>query len=132
MLDGTQILVAEDAALIGIDLADHFEAFGAQVIGPVATVSDAMRLIDGKALNAALLDFNLQDGNVTPLLKKLAARRVPTVIYSGQSLSADVRRDYPDVTVLQKPAPMHLIVAELADACRRTHPTPGPLAEVVG
>jgi DNA-binding response OmpR family regulator len=131
MLDGARILVAEDAALIGIDLADHFQAFGARVIGPVATVREAMNLIEGKSLNAALLDFNLEDGDVRPLLKELAARGVPTVIYSGQNLSAELRKDYPDIKVLQKPVPMHLLVVELADACRRADPTPEACARTL-
>lgn len=124
MLDGARILVAEDEALIGIDLADHLEGFGAQVVGPVATVSDAFRLIERQQLHAALVDFRLQDGDTTPLLKALAERKVPTVVYTGQRLSPDLKRDYPDLLVLRKPLPMHRLVAELADACRRMHVTP--------
>src|SRR5215210_6821105 len=99
MLDGARILVAENEALIGIDLADHLEAFGAQVIGPVATVSDALRLVERHHLSAALLDFHLEDGEITPLLTTLAVRRVPAVIYTGQSLSPDLMRAHPKVAV---------------------------------
>ena len=119
MLDGARILVAEDEALIGVDLADHFEAFGAQVIGPAATVSEALSLIAGKQVHTALLDFNLADGEATPLLNTLAARGVPTILYTGHRLAPELTRQHPNVTVLQKPLPMHLLVAELAAACRR-------------
>ena len=119
MLDGARILVAEDEALIGIESADHLEGFGAQVVGPVATVSDAIRLIERNHLDGALLDFQLDDGETTPLVTILAARRVPTVTYTGSRTIPDLSGTYPDVTVLRKPLPMHILVAELAEACSR-------------
>jgi DNA-binding response OmpR family regulator len=130
MLDGARILVAEDEALIGIDLADHLEGFGAQAVGPVASVSDAIPLIEQNQLDAALLDYNLEDGETTPLLKMLSARSVPTVIYTGMPEAADLLRSYPEVTVLQKPLPMHILVAELAAACRRaSKPSASPILQ---
>jgi CheY-like chemotaxis protein len=130
MLDGARILVAEDEALIGIDLADHLEGFGAKVIGPVASVSDAILLIERNGLHAALLDFQLNDGETTPLLTMLAARRVPTVVYTGRREIPDLSGTHPDVTVLQKPLPMHVLVAELFESCRgaQARPAPSPSA----
>jgi len=131
MLDGARILVAEDEALIGIDLADHLEGFGAQVVGPVATVSDAILLIERNQLHSALLDFHLDDGETTPLLTMLAARRVPTVVYTGRREIPDFSGSHPDVTVLQKPLPMHVLVAELAESCRRAEARPAPSPSVL-
>jgi DNA-binding response OmpR family regulator len=120
MLDGARILVAEDEALIAMDLADHFESFGAKVIGPAATLRDGLRLAADEKFDTALLDFNLSDGAVTPLLDLLEARRVATVVYTGRGVPAEVIRRYPRLTVVPKPAPMHQIVAELAAARERT------------
>jgi DNA-binding response OmpR family regulator len=127
MLDGARILVAEDEALIGIDLADHLEGFGAQVVGPVASLSDAIPLIEQNKLHAALLDYTLEDGETIPLINMLVPRGVATVIYTGRRPLPDLSQDYPDVTILEKPRPMHVLVAELADACRRAQAkTAGP------
>jgi len=45
MLFGACVLVAEDECIIALDLADTFESAGAAVIGPAATVREALRLV---------------------------------------------------------------------------------------
>jgi hypothetical protein len=48
------------------------------LIGPAASVSEVRQLIkEGVALDAALLDINLSDGPVTPVLEALSARGIP-------------------------------------------------------
>jgi len=46
-LKGVRILVVEDSWLLGINLKSLLRALGADVLGPVATTSDAERLISG-------------------------------------------------------------------------------------
>ncbi len=119
MLDGARVLIAEDELLVAADLADHLEGFGAKVVGPAETVLQAGHLAATERLDAALLDFNLLDGNIAPLLDVLAARRVPTVLYTGSRVPDELIGGHPLVTAIMKPAPMHRIVAEIADARER-------------
>src|SRR5688500_5892852 len=104
MLDGARVLIAEDELLVAADLADHLEGFGAKVVGPAETVLQAAHLAATERLDAALLDFNLLDGNIASLLDILAARRVPTVLYTGSSVPDELIGRRPLVTAIMKPA----------------------------
>jgi DNA-binding response OmpR family regulator len=116
MLDGARILVAEDETLIAMDIADHLESFGARVIGPASTLREGIRLASSEKFDAALLDFNLFDGEVTPLLDALARGGVAIVVYTGRGVPRDLMARHPRLTIVPKPAPMHRLIAELAAA----------------
>ena len=119
MLHGARILVAEDEPLIASDLADHLIGFGAKVIGPVATLSEGIRLASTERLDTALLDFNLFDGHVSPLLDILSSRGVAIVVYTGRGVSRELIARHPRLTVVPKPTAMHRIIAELTAARER-------------
>jgi hypothetical protein len=60
-----------------------------------------------------VLDVNVRDGAITPVLEALHARRIPTVIYTGGALPKYMRRRHPDLTVLSKPIRTARLIAEL-------------------
>jgi hypothetical protein len=53
------------------------------VIGPVATVQAALRLLEDELPSVALLDVNLGIELVTPVAEALKARNVPFAIASA-------------------------------------------------
>jgi DNA-binding NtrC family response regulator len=116
MLSGEHVLVAEDECVIAPDLTDMLESAGATVIGPAATVREALRLAMSEAVDRALLDFNLADGEVPPALELLAAKGVPMVIYTGRGLPPELASQHPDLTVLRKPVSHKHLIVELAAA----------------
>src|SRR4051794_17792037 len=116
MLSGERVLVAEDECLIAIDLADTFETAGANVIGPASTVKEALRLIRSQEVDRACLDFNLADGEVTPVLDLLASKGIPMVVYTGRGLPKELTAQHPSLNVLHKPLPAKRLVTELARA----------------
>jgi len=118
MLNGAKVLVVEDEAIIAMDLADTFESAGASVVGPAPSVREALRLISQEDVDSALLDFNVADGEVTPVLELLVSRGVPIIIYTGRGLPPELSWQHPNLTVLRKPAPPSRIVEELAAARR--------------
>ena len=67
MLDRRRILIAEDEAFIAFELATAVENAGGQVVGPVASVSEGLRLLDREDVDAAILDVRLIDRDVTPI-----------------------------------------------------------------
>lgn len=113
MLSGTRVLLVEDEAIIALDLADTFASAGADVVGPASSVREALRLLDGARVDTALLDFNVADGEVTPVLDLLVARGVPVVIYTGRGLPEDLCARHPNLSVLRKPLSTARIVEEL-------------------
>ncbi|MBV8684015.1 MAG: response regulator [Caulobacteraceae bacterium] len=82
--------MVEDEFLLADDLSHSLQEAGAIVLGPVRTVSDALRLIEtGARMDGALLDVNLGREKVFPVAEALEARNVPfcfTTGYESQSI----------------------------------------------
>ena len=114
MLNGRRVLIVEDDALVAESIRDLLlEAEGVPV-GPVSNLGEAKRLLkEGAPLDAALLDVNLSDGPVTPVLEALSARGIPSLIYTGGSVPDDVRQRHPDLVALSKPVPPARLIGEL-------------------
>jgi CheY-like chemotaxis protein len=82
--DGLLVLVVEDEFLIAWDLELLLERHGWRVLGPAASVAQALRLLDGGGTpDVALLDVNLGGELVTPVAEALRARGVPFVLASA-------------------------------------------------
>jgi hypothetical protein len=60
-----------------------------------------------------MLDVNLSDGAVTPVLEALHARGIPALVYTGASVSEGVRGRHPDLVSLTKPVHPARLIAEL-------------------
>lgn len=113
MLGCTRILVAEDNALIALDVADGIIAVGGDLLGPFASVAGALRALEGNSIDAAILDANLADRDVTPLAKALHARAVPFIVYTGSGLPEALRQCAPDIPVISKPASIDGLIDRL-------------------
>jgi len=76
---GRIVLVVEDEFFVADSLRLYLEQQGAVVVGPVATVDDALEVI-GRAerLDAGIVDVNLQGKRAFPVADALAARGVPS------------------------------------------------------
>jgi DNA-binding NtrC family response regulator len=104
MLSGLRVLIVEDEPVLSDDLSEIITAAEGVVVGPVATVKEARALIKcGVAFDVAILDVNLTDGVVTPVLEALHARGVPVLVYTGGMVPEDVRRRHPSLVSLAKP-----------------------------
>jgi DNA-binding NtrC family response regulator len=79
MLAGSRVLVVEDEALIAMSISAMLTEADGVPVGPASSVREARQLIrDVTVLDAAVLDVNLADGAVTPILEALSARGIPT------------------------------------------------------
>jgi CheY-like chemotaxis protein len=102
-IDGLKLLVVEDEYLLALYLADMLGDMGAEVLGPVACVADALELIEATPeIDAAILDVNLAGEAVFPVADRLNARRVPFAFASGYDPDLMPAR-FRDVGVCQKP-----------------------------
>lgn len=113
MLDGFNILIVEDEALVAWDLAWAVEARRGEVIGPVTTVASALSLVDQATIAGAILDANLADRDVTPLALKLIEMDVPFVVHTGTGLPEELAATCPDLPVLRKPTMSDNVLAKL-------------------
>jgi two-component SAPR family response regulator len=66
-----------------MDIVSALEHEGAKVSGPVATVSDALRLIEENELDGALVDANLRGRRVDDIAAALTRNNVPFVFVTG-------------------------------------------------
>ncbi|WP_207540990.1 response regulator [Sabulicella rubraurantiaca] len=89
MLMRRAILVVEDEYLIARDLAEELEHVGVKVLGPVATLSAALRLVARSGrIDAAVLDVKLGAESVYPVADALRRRGIPLVFCAGYNRGA--------------------------------------------
>jgi len=85
-LRGMRILLVEDSWQLGMALKNLLRSFEAEVDGPVATASDADRLISQHVPDAAVVDINLRHGERSyGLIDRLIDQGVPVIVTSGYS-----------------------------------------------
>ena len=83
-LAGIRILVVEDSWHIGTALRSLLRALEAEVLGPVATVAEAERLISEQMPDASIVDFNLRGGELANgLIDKLNELGIRVIVISG-------------------------------------------------
>jgi len=98
-----RVLLVEDEHIVAAALSRGLRVYGAEVIGPAATVSNALALIEATpVIDGALVDINLRGIQAYDVVDALLARRVPIVLTTGYETSVVPSR-YRDVPVLQKP-----------------------------
>ena len=90
-----RILIVEDEALIAMMLADSLEDGGHEVMGPAATMTEALALCEGTLPDLALLDINLRDGSSGVDVARALFERwgVLSIFASGQMMEARQARD---------------------------------------
>jgi len=119
VLLGRLVLVVEDDWFLADDLCQELKAEGAEVLGPVASVRAALRLLAGEGsgpahLDLALLDVDLGDETVFPVADALATRGVPFVFTTGR-LQQEMPSAYAHALHCGKPASLRAIVQALGD-----------------
>ncbi len=119
MLTDALVLVAEDEPFIALDLALAIEDAGGEVIGPAASVKEALALIDGRTVTAAILDVNLADQDISPVAEILLALGVPIILQTGIEAPPELLARFPDLVVHIKPCVTAKLVAELATLIAR-------------
>jgi DNA-binding response OmpR family regulator len=82
-----RILVVEDEPLLALDMAQTLEEAGYEVIGPAASVKEALSCIEQTECDAAVLDMNLRNETAEPIAHALIARSTPFISLSGYSAS---------------------------------------------
>ena len=114
MLGGRRVLVVEDEALIALELEDIITSHEGLTVGPVRTNREALALIATEAIDLAILDLNIADGEVTPTAEKLMERGIPILVCTGGILPRTLRLLCPDVPLHRKPMSPERLVRELA------------------
>jgi CheY-like chemotaxis protein len=102
-LRGRRVLVVEDEFLLAQDLLEELLDCDAEVMGPVASVAEALAILESSPPPyMAILDIKLSDGMVYPVADALRRLGVPFIFASGYDRSF-IPEAYANVTLAQKP-----------------------------
>jgi CheY-like chemotaxis protein len=82
-LIGQRILLAEDEALIALEMRHVLEDLGCDVVGPLASVDKILEEAHRGNLDGALLDINLRGRQIFEVLPKLQKLGLRLIITSG-------------------------------------------------
>ena len=113
-MQGRRILVVEDDYMIAEEIADVLSDAGADVLGPVPSVDDALRLIAAESrIDGALLDGNVRQEAIWPVVDVLLARGVPLVLAAGYGPGA-IPHAYAHLPCCEKPTSGRVLTRALA------------------
>jgi CheY-like chemotaxis protein len=116
-LTGRRILVVEDEALVAMLVEDALLDAGAIVLGPVATVAEALALLVQETPDVAVLDLNLAGETSTPVADRLVTMGVPFVVATGYGADG-LPPGHATVPVLAKPYDPDDLTTALGRLCR--------------
>lgn len=111
-----RVLVVEDEALVAMLVEDALADAGYGVIGPAATVKEALAILDRERPDAVVLDLNLAGESSTPVADRLARSGIPYVIATGYGASA-LPSGHEQAAVLAKPYDPSDLAAVLDKLC---------------
>ncbi|EHS54003.1 response regulator receiver protein [Rhizobium sp. PDO1-076] len=97
------ILIVEDDVFISMDAADAVARAGVNVI-TTESVSDALDILEHEHISGAILDFQVRDGAVTPLVQRLLRQGIPFRIVSGSAIREIEENGIPRSLCASKPA----------------------------
>ena len=117
-LAARSLLLAEDEALVSLDLAMALEDAGAAVV-PTYSLATTLEQARTGRFDAAVLDVNLAGAEVFPAATILADTGVPLVFHTGHERSETIAAVYPDAVTLSKPVATEQVVRGVLIAIRR-------------
>lgn len=102
-LDGLRLLLVEDEFVLALGITDVLVDAGADVLGPVGSVSDALSLVEQiPEIDAAVLDVNLAGETIYPVADALQARGVP-FLFATANDRAQLPERFAGVPLCRKP-----------------------------
>ncbi|MBW9117661.1 hypothetical protein JNB88_28990 [Rhizobium cauense] len=113
-IKGYRFLIVEDEYVTAREASEMLTELGADIVGPVSRVADAVDLIEhGPELDGALLDINLDGEMVYPAAAMLKMKRVPFAFVTAYE-DRVLPTSYRSVKVFTKPASWGAIASYLA------------------
>lgn len=98
----TNILLAEDDAVVATDLALELEASGLGLTTVTSSVDGVLSRIEAGDVSFAVLNVSLQDGVIYPAARQLKALGIPFVFLTSFDKS-EIDPEFRDVPHLSKP-----------------------------
>ncbi len=117
-LQHVRVLIVEDEPFIALDMLLAVEEAGGEPVGPATSIREALELINADGIQAAILDVNLPDGHIGPVLEALGPT-VAIVVHTGVGLPADVHARFSHIPVFPKPTSPTTLTNRLVHSIKR-------------
>jgi len=112
------VMIVEDEMLVALDLQESIKSLGYDVVGPYASLADAIEGAETQAVDFAILDLNLNGEMTYDLADELVKRGVPIVFTTGYEADAITSR-FRNCRVLNKP-----VVKDVLEGLLKEHFAP--------
>nr|WP_306268874.1 response regulator [Pararhizobium sp. IMCC3301] len=112
ILKGAKVLIVEDEPFIALDISYSVEQAGGVPLGPATTVAEALKILKTEWPDGAIVDVDLPDGTIEPVLNALCPA-VPVVVHTGVGLPDIMRQAHPNLEVFNKPTSPDFLVLRL-------------------
>jgi len=114
-LRGLRVLVVEDNYVLAESMRWALEGFGCNVVGPVPSSERALGLLAEKAVDAAILDIDLQGKSSGPVAEYLVDAGLPFLFLTGFESAALLPESLHERPCLNKPVDPDLLASTLAN-----------------
>ncbi|MBI5323034.1 response regulator [Bradyrhizobium sp.] len=112
------VLIVEDDAIIALDFEDRILGFGVKRVRTAGSAARALKLIDDRAPDFALLDVALVSGNSFAVAERLQAMKIPFVFVTGYGRDFGLPAPLKETPMLPKPCRSDALEAALRQRLR--------------
>ena len=117
-LEGYRVLIVEDEAILLLEYSQIVLAAGACIAGRAMTVKGATPMAKSEDFDCALMDVKLRDGDIYPVACIVRDRGKSIVFVTGTPSLPELRKEWPDVEILDKPMKVEELISAVAKACK--------------
>ena len=119
-LNGLCGLIVDDSWHVATGVKMLLESWGADILGPVATIAEAERMISERSPNVAIVDITLRDGEQShSLIDRLCDKGIRVVVVTGDAdVSLPLGRA---AAILHKPMKETAAASLRPEACPRAN-----------
>jgi DNA-binding LytR/AlgR family response regulator len=112
-LFGRRVLIVEDEFFLADELRQTLAEYGAEVLGPVATLNEGLDIIaSDNRIDSAVLDVQLREKEVFAISAVLKSRKIPFVFTTGFG-ETKIPPGYEDVPRFEKPFELGALIVAL-------------------
>lgn len=115
LLKDKKIILVEDEAMIAMEIEFELEDCGANIIGPIHQLCEALCKVPDIQADGAILDVNLNGEMVFPVADILIKADLPFVFHTGNASSHEIQQRYPETKIVKKPTCPKDLLRTLAD-----------------
>lgn len=112
-MDDRSVLVVEDNPVLAEAITFALTTFGWRVVGPFASLEDALDAARKGSFAIAVLDLELGSDSSVPIAEVLRQNGIPFLFLTGHEVAREIPAEFAHETCLTKPVTPEKLVKEL-------------------